>query len=967
MRRSAAPSQLLKRSQFRPPFVGGVAKRPCLEVKTPSGQSPGLCKPTQVRSPKDILSLIQTPGSAPLGNCEHPHTSDSTNTALTDDDTLEKNIVPDDSPSQSTISDQTVSPSDKLYLQSSYSVSNSNNLVPGRDFVRPGHTQSHASARRPLGQTVQPGAVWSRQVRPGVTPPTGEENQEPPQTKYYSVVWCKRSNKKHKKWEGDAVLIVKTRSVVLKDTEGREIGRGMGYKLADLASLQDGSTLPVGSKEVEIQSSISAESFASGSCFIGEMEPSPATQPLVRPRPKPKPFRLPTLSRPSHTTENNRSNPTPLFDPARPDALVMPRPPSQHQWQNSNSVVVDVVVDPHVSGHLRPHQQEGVVFLYECVMGYRTHDTNGAILADEMGLGKTLQCVALVWTLLKQDPYHQRPVVRRVLVVTPSSLTVNWGKEFTKWLGRSRLQVYIVDQNNKAENFGKQTISPVMVISYEMFIRCAQAIKELKFDLMICDEGHRLKNANIKTASLLGSIGCKRRVLLTGTPLQNDIQELYALVEFVNPGVLGSSASFRHVYEDPIVASQQPQSTEEERQLGTSRAAQLNRITSMFILRRTQEVINRYLPAKSEYVVFCQPTETQLEVYHRVLGCRGLNSCLAAPNGTDTLSALMTLRKVCNHPALLARGADEETVKSELIKEVAAFLPSHLEVGKYEETDSGKLAVLSCMLWALHESETREKIVVVSNYTSTLDVVAALCKQYSYTHLRLDGSTPTHRRQQLVDRFNCATSNDFVFLLSARAGGVGLNLVGASRILLYDLDWNPATDLQAMARVWRDGQRKKVHIYRLLLTGTVDEKMYQRQIKKQGLSGTVVDARESQRVHFSVQELKDLFTLHSDTACLTHDLLQCECDQQGGQAPAASYTQQDDTTHRACQLGSTSTTKSTSSTTTMDQLYSWHHLAPPFSSAVVKDWCLEAASDFITFIFSNEARTEVAPISSPSL
>ncbi|KAG0717924.1 DNA repair and recombination protein RAD54B [Chionoecetes opilio] len=694
-----------------------------------------------------------------------------------------------------------------------------------------------------------------------------------------------------------------------------------------------------------IQNVISAESYALGHCFQGEVvtnnEKAETTVANI-PRPKSKPFRLPTLGRASAPASSSREGlDVPLFNPTLPDALVMPRPPAQHQ--------------------LRPHQQEGVVFLYQCMMGFRLQSGCGAILADEMGLGKTLQCISLIWTLLKQGPYGRRAVVRRVLVVTPSSLTVNWSKEFKKWLGKERLGVFVVDQQNKVEQYASLQHMPVMIISYEMFLRSSEVVEKLGFDLIVCDEAHRLKNPAIKTTHLLASLPCKRRILVTGTPIQNDLQELFALVDFANPGVLGTQSSFRHIYEEPIVACQQPNTPNTEKELGASRASQLNRITSLFILRRTQDIINKYLPPKAEFVVLCQPSESQQAMYSEVVGCRSLRRCFTTLEPGDHLSAILALRKLCNHPALLAVKDGADVKQSDLAKEIASFIPSHIKAGEYDEADSGKLAVVSCMLWALREAG-QEKIVLVSNYTTTLDMLAALCARYDYPYLRLDGSTPSSKRQRLVDSFNSKHSTDFVFLLSAKAGGVGLNLVGASRILLYDIDWNPATDLQAMARVWRDGQRRKVHIYRLLVAGTLDEKMYQRQVRKQGLSGAVVDARDAERVsvHFSTEELKDLFTVHWNTACLTHDLLECECDQQGGSAaPPPTPTQEPD---RACQLGgaSSTTVRVGQPTKTMDQLQNWSHLAPPFSPALIKDHCLEAASDFITFLFYNECRTVIA-------
>lgn len=963
MRRSAAPSQLLKRAQqFRAPaFVSHQAKRPCPAPQEGQKEPILQCQDSEhpntdikKRSASDILSVINKSIAPNSGSVEE-----------------EKNcIIKGDGRGQSAELEggsALVSQGGQLTRlgESSYNIPHHSNLTHSKESI--GNGRSFSVPKR---QVERGKSGWNSPYSTGGSPSLGrglpeEENQAPADVRYYAVVWCKLSRKKHKNWEGDAVLIVKGRSVVLKDMEAKEIGRGMGYKLKDLNSLEEGSTLPVGGKEIEIQNVISAESYALGHCFQGEIaavnEKPEATAPKP-PRPKPKPFRLPTMGRtPASACPTREGENVPLFDPTLPDALVLPRPPAQHQWQHNGSHgrVVDVVVDPHLASKLRPHQQEGIVFMYECVMGFRLQSGSGAILADEMGLGKTLQCITLIWTLLKQGPYSRLPVVKRVLVVTPSSLTANWLKEFKKWLGMERIRVFVVDQQNKVEQFASQQNTPVMIISYEMFIRSSEVIEKLGFDLLVCDEAHRLKNPAIKTTHLLASLPCRRRILMTGTPIQNDLQELFALVDFVNPGVLGTPSSFRHIYEEPIVASQQPNTPHTEKELGTSRASQLNRVTSLFILRRTQDIINRYLPPKSEYVVLCQPSETQLSLYSDVVGCRSLRRCFTSVEPGDHLSAILALRKLCNHPALLAVRDGDNEKQSDLAQEIAGFMPSHLKAGVYDEADSGKLAVVSCMLWALREGG-QEKIVLVSNYTTTLDMLAALCVQYDYPYLRLDGSTPTAKRQHLVDSFNNKHSKHFVFLLSAKAGGVGLNLVGASRILLYDIDWNPATDLQAMARVWRDGQHRKVHIYRLLVAGTLDEKMYQRQVCKQGLSGAVVDARESNHAHFSTEELKDLFTVHYDTACLTHDLLQCECDQQGGSAaPQQAATEQEP--ERACQLGavSTSATADTQITRTMDQLQRWYHLAPPLPLSLIKDQCLEAASDFITFLFYNESRTEV--------
>lgn len=176
-----------------------------------------------------------------------------------------------------------------------------------------------------------------------------------------------------------------------------------------------------------------------------------------------------------------------------PSAIWVSREDSQKEQE--------VSVDSCLTAMLREHQRHGIVFLYECLMGLRVPDYFGAILADEMGLGKTLQCIALIWTMLKKGP-RGKPIVRRALIIAPSSLCNNWDKEFSKWLGSYRVSPYIVDGKNKPKDFTAYPRNSIMIVSYEMFVRCHAEINEIAFDLIVCDEGHRLKNSNVKAAKV---------------------------------------------------------------------------------------------------------------------------------------------------------------------------------------------------------------------------------------------------------------------------------------------------------------------------------------------------------------------------------------------------------------------------------------------------------------------------------
>ncbi|XP_019488534.1 PREDICTED: DNA repair and recombination protein RAD54B-like [Hipposideros armiger] len=599
----------------------------------------------------------------------------------------------------------------------------------------------------------------------------------------------------------------------------------------------------------------------------------------------------------------------------RGNSLVMLRPDNNPQWMVSRNSfpVVDVVIDPHLVHHLRPHQREGITFLYECVMGMRVNNRCGAILADEMGLGKTLQCISLIWTLQCQGPYGGKPVIKKTLIVTPGSLVNNWRKEFQKWLGSERIKVFTVDQDHKVEEFIKSPFYSVLIISYEMLLRSLDQIKNIKFDLLICDEGHRLKNSAIKTTTALSSLSCEKRIVLTGTPVQNDLQEFFALIDFVNPGILGSSSSYRKIYEEPIIISRQPSASEEEKELGERRAVQLTCLTGPFFLRRTQEVINKYLPPKIENVVFCRPGALQIELYRKLLNSQTVRFCLEGLlENSPHLICIGALKKLCNHPCLLFNSIKYGSA-IELIQP-ATCSSEHVYIHTAELG----------MTW----------IVLVSNYTQTLNILQEVCKRHGYAYARLDGQTPISQRQQIVDCFNSKYSSDFIFLLSSKAGGVGLNLIGGSHIILYDIDWNPATDIQLM------------NVFSL---GTIEEKIYQRQISKQGLSGAVVDfTRTSEHIQFSVEELKNLFTLHENSHCVTHDLLDCECT---GEQDHPGDSLEKFPVSRNCQLGPECQKFNSLKPVSMSQLKQWKHFSGDHLN--LTDPFLERIRENVSFVFQN--------------
>ncbi|XP_062500360.1 DNA repair and recombination protein RAD54-like isoform X2 [Corticium candelabrum] len=578
-----------------------------------------------------------------------------------------------------------------------------------------------------------------------------------------------------------------------------------------------------------------------------------------------------------------------LHDPFEEDALVLYSPPelTAHEKLNFdlNKQKVYVVVDPHLSKVLRPHQREGVKFLYDCVTGSRIEGSYGCIMADEMGLGKTLQCITLLWTLLTQGS-NGCQTIRKAIIVCPSSLVKNWHKEIGKWLG-SRLSAIAIESGMKDEidkqlerfvlHEGRRLSCPVLILSYETFRLHAAVLHKGSADLIICDEGHRLKNSDNQTYQALTLLNVTRRIILSGTPIQNDLLEYFSLVHFVNAGILGTSLEFKRNFERPILRGRDADASEHDQKRGIEKVAELECIVSRCIIRRTAAILSKYLPVKVEQIVCCHLTAIQTALYKCFLDSKLTCNLLRSSSGAksqvtaSSLSAILQLKKLCNHPALIFEKAQSGENGFEGALEL---FPKSFDSRKCQPEMSGKMQVLDYIL-AYSRSTSNDKVVLVSNYTQTLDLFEKLCRSRSYPFVRLDGTMSIRKRQKIVDRFNDPTSPEFIFMLSSKAGGCGLNLIGANRLVMFDPDWNPANDEQAMARIWRDGQKKQCYIYRLLSTGTIEEKIFQRQTHKKALSSCVVDQEEDVERHFSLGDLQNLFQLNGESKSDTHDKLKC--------------------------------------------------------------------------------------------
>ncbi|KAL3232827.1 DNA repair and recombination protein RAD54 [Nakaseomyces bracarensis] len=529
----------------------------------------------------------------------------------------------------------------------------------------------------------------------------------------------------------------------------------------------------------------------------------------------------------------------------------------------------------------------------------------GCIMADEMGLGKTLQCIALMWTLLRQGPQGKR-LIDKCIIVCPSSLVNNWANELVKWLGPNTVSPLAVDGKksslasgassvaeaikNWAQAQGRNIVKPVLIISYDTLRRNVSQLNNCEVGLLLADEGHRLKNGESLTFTALDSINCPRRVILSGTPIQNDLSEYFALLNFSNPGLLGTRNEFRRNFELPILQSRDADATDSEISHGEKKLQLLSNIVSKFIIRRTNDILSKYLPCKYEHVIFVNLSPFQKKIYNELVKSREVKKVMKGVGGSQPLKAIGVLKKICNHPDLI-------NLEDELDNFGDLDIPDGYNItgSKSREVQteySGKFAILERFLYKI-KTESNDKIVLISNYTQTLDLIERMCRYSHYSSVRLDGTMSINKRQKLVDRFNDPEGQEFIFLLSSKAGGCGINLIGANRLILMDPDWNPASDQQALARVWRDGQKKDCFIYRFISTGTIEEKIYQRQSMKMSLSSCVVDAKEDVERLYSVDNLRQLFQYNEKTICETHETYQCKrCNKFGQQitrAPAMLY------------------------------------------------------------------------------
>ncbi|XP_057546267.1 chromatin structure-remodeling complex protein SYD-like isoform X3 [Amaranthus tricolor] len=474
-------------------------------------------------------------------------------------------------------------------------------------------------------------------------------------------------------------------------------------------------------------------------------------------------------------------------------------------------------------GKLREYQMNGLRWL---VSLYNNH-LNG-ILADEMGLGKTVQVISLICYLM-ETKNDRGPF----LVVVPSSVLPGWEHELSFWAPDINKIVYAGPPEERRRLFKDSIVHQkfnVLLTTYEYLMNKHDRPKlsKIHWHYVIIDEGHRIKNASCKLNADLKHYHSSHRLLLTGTPLQNNLEELWALLNFLLPNIFNSSEDFSQWFNKPFESngdnSQDEQTllSEEENLLIINR---LHQVLRPFVLRRLKHKVENQLPEKIERLVRCEASAYQKLLMKRVgenLGSLGMSKARTVHN------SVMELRNICNHPYLSQLHAEE----------VDSFIPKHFLPPIVRLC--GKLEMLDRLLPKL--KATNHRVLFFSTMTRLLDVMEEYLVWKQYRYLRLDGHTSGLERGALIDKFNQSDSPFFIFLLSIRAGGVGVNLQAADTVIIFDTDWNPQVDLQAQARAHRIGQKKEVLVLRLETVNTVEEQVRASAEHKLGVANQSITA-----------------------------------------------------------------------------------------------------------------------------
>uniref|UniRef100_A0A5B6YVW0 Protein CHROMATIN REMODELING 8 n=1 Tax=Davidia involucrata TaxID=16924 RepID=A0A5B6YVW0_DAVIN len=520
-----------------------------------------------------------------------------------------------------------------------------------------------------------------------------------------------------------------------------------------------------------------------------------------------------------------------------------------------------------IFGKLFDYQKVGVQWLWELHC-----QRAGGIIGDEMGLGKTIQVLSFLGAL------HFSNMYKPSIVICPVTLLRQWKREAQKWYPsfhvgllhdsaqdpasrNKRAKSYesdyesedLLDSDSEGNVSSRNTKkwdslinrvlrskSGLLITTYEQLRLLGEKLLDIEWGYAVLDEGHRIRNPNAEITLVCKQLQTVHRIIMTGAPIQNKLSELWSLFDFVFPGKLGVLPIFEAEFAVPISVGGYANASPLQVSTAYRCAVVLRDLIMPYLLRRMKADVNAHLPKKTEHVLFCSLTAEQRSVYRAFLASSEVEQIF--DGSRNSLYGIDVMRKICNHPDLLER---EHSCRNS-------------DYGNPER--SGKMKVVAQVLKVWKEQGHR--VLLFSQTQQMLDILENFLIAGGYNYRRLDGLTPIKQRMALIDEFN-NTDDVFIFILTTKVGGLGTNLTGANRVIIFDPDWNPSTDMQARERAWRIGQTRDVTVYRLITRGTIEEKVYHRQIYKHFLTNKILK-NPQQRRFFKARDMKDLFVLNDD-------------------------------------------------------------------------------------------------------
>ncbi|KAJ3128607.1 btaf1 RNA polymerase II, B-TFIID transcription factor-associated, 170kDa [Physocladia obscura] len=547
-------------------------------------------------------------------------------------------------------------------------------------------------------------------------------------------------------------------------------------------------------------------------------------------------------------------------------------------------------VPPGIEAELRPYQKEGVSWL-AFLNRYGLH----GILCDDMGLGKTLQSICML-----ASDHHIRaarfaetgsPEFAHTpsIVVCPPTLTGHWKQEILQYAGKVlKPLIYVGGPAERSRLRGLIPDYDVIITSYEILRNDAENLTTFNYNYCILDEGHVIKNAKTKLTKAVKTVKCMNRLILSGTPIQNNVLELWSLFDFLMPGFLGTESQFQAKFGKPIVASRDAKSSSKEQERGALALEALHKQVLPFLMRRMKEDVLNDLPPKIIQDFYVELGDVQKQLYEDFGKTESAAGAVNDVKGggksgkeTHVFQALQYLRKLCNHPSLVLKPEHpqynkimaqlKEQGKSvndiSLAPKITALkqilIDCGIGVSEFENNTSGDLGPVTAPHRVLVFAQLREMLDHVEN-----GLFKAQMKSVSY--LRMDGTTDTSLRHDMVQKFNADPSID-VFLLTTSVGGLGLNLTGADTVIFIEHDWNPMKDLQAMDRAHRIGQKRVVNVYRLITRGTLEEKIMGLQKFKLNIASSIINADNAGIESMDTKQILDLFLLGGEGKVTTTD------------------------------------------------------------------------------------------------